>query len=79
MFSEMWYCVAVLVFPDVSKERGAFETSGKTNAATQSHIPEDLNYQQNSCLNLVLCSSNVCSHIAIFHSVMEFRFSTACL
>ena len=30
----------MLVFPEVSKKRGAFETSGNTNAATHSRRPE---------------------------------------
>ena len=51
MFSEMWYCVAVLVFPDVSKEGSAFfykcqdvqedellETSETANPGTHRYI-----------------------------------------
>jgi hypothetical protein len=68
------------VFRDVSKKRGAFETSGNTNAATQRHIPEDLNQQQNSCLNLVLYSSNICSHIPLSYGIQIFNriFVSSC-
>jgi len=54
MFSRMWCCVAVLVFPGVSKERTAFfykcqsvqeddellETSGTTDTGTRRYISE---------------------------------------
>jgi len=56
----MWHCVAGQVFPGVSKDRSALETSEVTHPTTHFYVAEDLNLQCHRCDNYrvwgLLCS-----------------------